>query len=149
MEAVLDIVESGRLVIAGFNSDSCINTLEKIINFYDEKEQTRIKYLLSTVLKTVISQILIVSTKGDLELVPEVMVINNEISNNIRQENINKCGIEKEINNSQDCISLVDSLARLYMDNKISLKQAKSFLLEEKDKDALNKIIMKLRIKNK
>ena len=124
MEAVLEFVESGRLVIAGINATSCTNTNEKIINFYEPKEQTHIKYLLSTLLKLVISQKLLVGAKGKLELLSEVNVPNDSKQN----------------------INLVDSLANLYVKNKITLKQAKSEL-QEKDIDSLNKTIMKMRIK--
>lgn len=124
MDAVLEVVESGRLVIAGINATSCTNANEKIINFYDIKEQTHIKYLLSTLLQLVISQKLLVGTKGKLELVSEVSVTNDSKQN----------------------ISLINSLANLYVKNKITLKQAKAEL-QEKDIDSLNKTIMKMRIK--
>lgn len=124
MDAVLEFVESGRLVIAGINAISCTNANDKIINFYDVKEQTHIKYLLSTLLKLIISQKLLVGTKGKLELISEVSVTDDSKQN----------------------ISLVYSLANLYVKNKITLKQAKSEL-QEKDIDSLNKTIMKMRIK--
>ena len=124
MNAVLEFVESGRLVIAGINATSCVNVKEKIINFYDIKEQTHIKYLLSTLLKLVISQKLLVGTKGKLELISEVSCVGDEKQN----------------------VSLINSVANLYVKNKITLKQAKTEL-QEKDIDSLNKTIMKMRIK--
>ena len=124
MDAVLEFVESGRLVIAGINSTSCANVNEKIINFYEPRQHTHIKYLLSTLLKIMISQKLLIGTKGKLELISEVSVTNDTKQN----------------------VSLVNSLANLYVKNKITLKQAKAEL-QEKDIDSLNKTIMKMRIK--
>jgi len=124
MDAVLEVVESGRLIIAGINSASCEDAKQKIINFYDFKDQTQIKYELSTLLKLVISQKLIQGAKGKLELLSEVIVQDNSKQN----------------------ISLINSLANLYVKNKITLKQAKAEI-EEKDIDTLNKTIMKMRIK--
>ena len=123
METIFEIVEAGGLVIAGINTTTYEKVKEKIINFYDEKEQTRIKYLLSEFLKLVISQKLLLGTKGKLELLSEVTVPQNNKKN----------------------ISLINSLANLYVKNKITLKQAKS-QIEEKDIDELNTIIMKKRI---
>jgi len=117
------MVEAGGLVIAGINTTTYEKVKEKIINFYDEKEQTRIKYLISEFLKLVISQKLLLGTKGKLELLTEVTVPQN----------------------SEQNISLINSLANLYVKNKITLKQAKS-QLEEKDIDELNTSIMKKRI---
>lgn len=125
MEAVLEFIEEGHLVIAGINTKSCKDAIEKIFSFYNEEEQSQIKYGLSKLLKLIISQKLLVGTNGKLELLTEV----------INQDNPKKN------------VSLIESLARLYVQNKITLKQAKS-LIEEKDLDMLNKTIMKMRIKN-
>lgn len=124
MEAVLEFVEEGHLVIAGINAKSCADAIEKVENFYNLNDQAQIKYALSTLLKLVISQKLILGTKGKLELLKEVKVPGAPKQN----------------------ISLINSLANLYVENKITLKQAKS-QLEEKDVDTLNNTIMKMRIK--
>jgi len=124
MEAVLEFIEEGHLVIAGINTKSCTEAVERIINFYNQEEQEQIKYSLSKLLKLVVSQKLLLGTKGKLELLAEVVVTND----------------------SKNSISLIDSLANLYIENRITLKQAKS-QLEEKDLDILNKTIMKKKIK--
>lgn len=124
MEAVLEMIEEGHLVIAGMNTNSCTEAINKITNFYNENDQTQIKYVLSILLKVIIAQKLLLGTKGDLELVAEVMVVNKP----------------------KQSISLINSLAKLYVENKITLKQAKS-QLDVKDFDLLNKTIMKMRIK--
>lgn len=123
MEAVLEFIEEGHLVIAGVNIKSCTEAIEKINNFYNPEEQAQIKYSLSKLLKIVQSQKLLLGTKCKLELVTEAVVSND----------------------SKNSISLIDSLANLYVENRISLKQAKS-QLEEKDFDILNKTIMKKKI---
>jgi len=124
MESVLEMVEEGHLVIAGINAKSCEEAIEKITNFYNLSDQTQIKYGLSKLLKLVTSQKLLLGTNGKLELLSEVIVVGDSKQN----------------------ISLIDSLANLYIANKITLKQAKS-QIEEKDFDILNKTIMKMRIK--
>ena len=124
MEAVLEFVEEGHLVIAGINANSCERAIEKIESFYNLNDKAQIKYALTTLLKLVISQKLLLGTKGKLELISEVVV-----------------GSDSKPN-----ISLIESLAKLYIENKITLKQAKS-QLEENDVDELNNTIMKMRIK--
>lgn len=123
MEAVLEMVEDGHLVIAGTNANSCENAINKIIHFYNENEQAQIKYALDTSLKVVTAQKLLVGIDGNLEMISEVVVTKNSKQN----------------------ISLVNSLAKLYVENKITLKQAKS-QLEAKDLDLLNKTIMKMNL---
>ena len=123
MEAVLEFIEEGHLVIAGINTKSYTETIERIINFYNTEEQSQIRYSISKFLKLIESQKLLLGAKGKLELVTEVLVSND----------------------SKNSISLIDSLANLYVENRITLKQAKS-QLEEKDFDILNKTIMKKKI---
>mgnify|MGYP003291389446 CR=1 FL=1 len=124
MEAVLEFVEEGHLVIAGINANSCSGAIEKLENLYNSNDQAQIKYALSTLLKLIISQKLILGTKGNLELITEV----------------NAPGVPKQN------ISYIKSLAKLYVENKITLKQAK-VQIDEKDADILNNTIMKMRIK--
>ena len=63
-----------------------------------------------------------------------------------KKKNLNKKLNTLKTDDSKQNISLVNSLANLYVKNKITLKQAKSEL-QEKDIDSLNKAIMKMRIK--
>lgn len=124
MDAVLEVVETGRLVIAGLDAESCEQAIEKITNFYEIKEQTHVKYSLSKLLKLVTYQKLIVSAEGKLELISEVKVTDNKKAN----------------------ITIIDSLADLYVANKITLKQAKMLLETEEQKEELNNNIMKKKI---
>lgn len=148
MEAVLENVEAGHLVIAGINTRSCTDAIDKIINLYNLENQSQIKYSLATSLKLIISQKLLLGTKGKLELLSEVMVVDSKIKDIFRKQNIELTDFEEIIQNSHEngSISLINSLASLYVENKITLKQAKS-QIEEKDMDILNKTIMKMRIK--
>ena len=51
-----------------------------MINFYEIRDQPSVKYLISSLLKLVISQRLLKGTDGKLVLVPEVMVVDNIIA---------------------------------------------------------------------
>lgn len=148
MDAVLEMVESGHLVIAALHTENCIETIDKIVNFYNKKDQAQIKYLLSKLLKLVISQRLLTGEKAKIELAPEVMVVDDKIAELIRQEKIDFAEIEKAIHNSSESISLINSLAKLYVENKITLKQAKT-QLEESEVELLNNTIMKMRLLDK
>ena len=148
MEAAIEMAESGHLVIGTLHTKSCAETIDRMINFYEVRDQAQIKYLLSALLKLVISQRLLVGTSGKLELVPEVMVVDNIVSGVIRKEKISVSEIEDAIQSGQDkgSISLINSIAQLFVDNKITLEQAK-MQVEEKNLETLNRTIMQLKIK--
>ena len=148
MEAAIEMAESGHLVIGTLHTKSCAETIDRMINFYEVRDQAQIKYLLSALLKLVISQRLLVGTSGKLELVPEVMVVDNIVAGVIRKEKISVSEIEDAIQSAQDkgSVSLINSIAQLFVENKITLEQAK-MQVEEKNIETLNRTIMQLRIK--
>lgn len=148
MEAGIEMAESGHLVIGTLHTKSCAETIDRMINFYEVRDQASVKYLLSSLLKLVVSQRLLKSTDGKLVLLPEVMVVDNIIAAAIRKEKFSVSEIEDAIQGSLDkgSISLINSLATLFVEGKITLEQAKS-QIEEKNIDILNRTIMQLKIK--
>lgn len=148
MEAAIEMAESGHLVIGTLHTKSCAETIDRMINFYEVRDQATIKYLLSALLKLVVSQRLLKGIDGKLVLVPEVMVVDNIVSGIIRKEKISVSEIEDAIqsNLEKGSIGLINSLAKLFVEDKISLDLAKS-QIEEKNVDTLNRTIMQLKIK--
>lgn len=148
MEAAIEMAESGHLVIGTLHTKSCAETIDRMINFYEVRDQASIKYLLSSLLKLVVSQRLLPGTDGKLVLVPEVMVVDNIVSGIIRKEKISISEIEDAIqsNLEKGSIGLINSIAELFVDNKITLDQAKA-QIEEKNLETLNRTIMQLKIK--
>ncbi len=148
MEAAIETAESGHLVIGTLHTKSCAETIDRMINFYEVRDQASIKYLLSSLLKLVVSQRLLKGTDGKLVLVPEVMVVDNIVAGLIRKEKLSVSEIEDAIQSSLEkgSIGLINSLAELFVDDRITLEQAKS-QLEEKNIETLNRTIMQLKIK--
>ena len=148
MEAGIEMAESGHLVIGTLHTKSCAETIDRMINFYEVRDQAQIKYLLSSLLKLVISQRLLKGTDEKLVLVPEVMVVDNIVSGVIRKDKLSVSEIEDAIQSNIDkgSIGLTNSLARLFVQNRITLEQAKS-KKKKKDIDTLNRTIMQLKIK--
>lgn len=149
MEAAIDMAESGHLVIGTLHTKSCAETVDRMVNFYDVRDQATVKNLLSSLLKLVVSQRLLKSPKGDnLVLVPEIMVVDNTIAACIRKEKFSTSEIEDAIQGNLDkgSIGLVNSLANLYVTGKLSLEQVKA-QVEERNYETLNRTIMQLNLK--
>ena len=148
MEAAIEMAESGHLVIGTLHTKSCAETIDRMINFYEVRDQAQIKYLLASLLKMVVSQRLLPSAdKSKLILVPEVMVVDNIVSGIIRKEKISISEIEDAIQSGSlnGSIGLINSLAKLFVENKITLEQAKG-QIEEKNVAILNRVIMQMKI---
>ena len=149
MNAAIEMAESGHLVIGTLHTKSCAETVDRMINFYPISDQSSVKYLISSLLKLVISQRLLKGTNGKLVLVPEVMIVDNVIAGYIRKEKLSVSEIEDAVQTNIDkgSISLINSIAKLFVEEKITLEQAKA-QIEEKNLDTLNRTIMQLKIRN-
>lgn len=149
MEAAIEMAESGHLVIGTLHTKSCAETIDRMINFYEVRDQASVKYLLSALLKLVVSQRLLPGTDGKLVLVPEVMVVDNIVAGIIRKDKLSVSQIEDAIQSSADkgSIGLINSLAELFVKDRITLEQAK-VQIEEKNIEILNRTIMQLKIKH-
>ena len=124
MDAVLDLAESGTLVIGTLHTRSCGETLDRILGLYSPSEQKSIKYILSTVLKAIVSQKLVKDKNEHIILVPEIMITNSTIAALIRQENFSISEIQDaiDIKSEKGMISFERSFAKLYKDGIISLE---------------------------
>ena len=76
------------------------------------------------------------------------MVVDNVVAGLIRKDKLSVAEIEDAIQSSSNngSIGLINSLAKLFTDDIITLDQAKA-QVEEKNIEVLNRTIMQLRIK--
>ena len=148
MEAAIEMAESGHLVIGTLHTKSCAETIDRMINFYDISDQQSIKYMIASLLKLVTSQRLIRGRDGKLVLLPEVMVVDNIVQGLIRKEKFSVSEVEDAIQSASanGSIGLINSIAKLFVDDVITLEQAKA-QIEEKNIETLNRTIMQMKIK--
>lgn len=149
MDAAINMAESGHMVIGTLHTKSCAETIDRIINFYDTRDQLGVKYLMSTLLKVVVSQRLIKGTNMEkLTMVPEIMIVDSIISAMIRKEKFNVSEIEDAIQMGFDKgnLSLMNSLAELVINNKLTMEQAMGEL-DENSYEILIRTIRQLKLK--
>ena len=136
MDAVLDLAESGTLVIGTLHTRSAGETLDRILGLYSPSEQKSIKYVLSSVLKAIISQKLVKDVNDSITMVPEVMINNSVIAALIRQESFSISEIQDAINikSEKGTISFERSFAKLYKDGIITIDSIKENVEESQFK---------------
>ena len=145
MDATIEMAESGHLVIGTMHTRSCAETIDRIISFYDVADQTSIKYIISSVLKAVITQRLIKGVSDELVMIPEIMIVDDVIGALIRKEKFSISEIEDAIQTRMDrgCLSFMNSLANSVIKGKITLIQAEK-QLDETRHQLLSKTIRNL-----
>lgn len=133
MDAVIDLAESGGLVIGTMHTSSCGETIERILSMYEPNEQRAIKYSISNILKCIISQKLLRTQTSGLIMVPEMLVSNSTIGALIRQESFNISDIKDAIHLGRDkgMLSFEKSFVRLVKLGKISLEDVRKYVEDD------------------
>lgn len=90
IEAALTVAETGHLVFGTLHTNSCIQSINRIVNVFPGDQQDRIRTLLSFVLQGVVAQQLLPKVGGGRALVQEVLVPTPGIRNLIRENKIHQ-----------------------------------------------------------
>jgi len=91
MEAALTVSETGHLCFATLHTNSCVQSINRIVDVFPPHQQPQIRAQLSFVLEGVVSQQLIPRAAGrGRALALEVMVPNMAIRNLIREDKIHQ-----------------------------------------------------------
>jgi len=91
IESALTIAETGHLTFATLHTNSCVQTINRIIDVFPPHQQPQIRAQLSLVLEGVLCQALIPKASGKgRSLALEVMVPNSAIRNLIRDDKVHQ-----------------------------------------------------------
>jgi twitching motility protein PilT len=91
IEAALTIAETGHLTFATLHTNSCVQTINRIIDVFPAHQQSQIRAQLSLVLEGVICQALLPKASGKgRALALEVMIPNAAIRNLIREDKVHQ-----------------------------------------------------------
>src|SRR5215468_5853740 len=140
IEAALTVSETGHLAFATLHTNSCVQTMNRIIDVFPPHQQPQIRAQLSFVLEGVICQTLIPRASGaGRVMASEVMVPNPAIRNLIREDKIHQIYSQMQIGQGKFGMqTLNQSLATLYLQRQITLEDC---LGRSSDADELKTMI--------
>lgn len=126
IEAALTLAETGHLCLATLHTNSCAQTINRIVDVFPPYQQTQIRAQLSFVLEGVLSQTLIprMGTKGRA-LALEIMVPNAAIRNLIREDKVHQIYSQMQVGQDKYGMQTMNqSLYMLFQKRQISLEEA-------------------------
>jgi twitching motility protein PilT len=98
VEAALTIAETGHLCFATLHTNSCVQTINRVVDVFPTTQQPQVRTQLSFVLEGVLSQNLIPKANGKgRSMALEVMVPNAAIRNLIREDKIHQIYSQMQI----------------------------------------------------
>src|SRR6185369_16351728 len=140
IEAALTLSETGHLCLATLHTNSCAQTINRIVDVFPPYQQTQIRAQLSFVLEGVMSQTLIpkMNSKGRA-LALEIMVPNAAIRNLIREDKVHQIYSQMQVGQEKyGMLTMNQSLFSLFQKRQISLEEA---LGRSSDQDELKQMI--------
>lgn len=126
IEAALTIAETGHLVFATLHTNSCAQTINRIIDVFPANQQQQIRAQLSFTLQGVISQTLLPRMgQPGRALAMEIMVPNAAIRNLIREDKIHQIYSQMQVGQEKyGMMTFNQSLFNLFTRRLVSLEEA-------------------------
>jgi twitching motility protein PilT len=140
IEAALTLGETGHLCFATLHTNSCVQTINRIIDVFPPYQQTQVRAQLSFVLEGVLSQTLIPRASGKgRALALEIMVPNPAIRNLIREDKLHQIYSQMQVGQEKFGMQTMNqSLFSLYQRRIITLDEAMG---RSSDPDELKQMI--------
>ena len=139
IQAALTIAETGHLCFATLHTNSCSQTLARIVDVFPAEKQRQIRVQLSMCLNMVITQVLLPRLVGGLQLALEIMVPTPAIKAMIRENKIHNIDNHIQLGAKYGMQTLNQSLAMLVNSGQIDEGEA---MTVSPDKDDLTKYLV-------
>ncbi len=139
IQSALTIAETGHLCFATLHTNSCSQTLSRIIDVFSPEKQDQIRTQLSMCLNGVVSQVLLPRIGGGVQLGLEIMVITTAIRTNIRENKLHAIDNLIQLGSKYGMQTMNQSLTGLVKTGVVAEEDAFKASL---DKEDFRKIMM-------
>ena len=126
IETALTIAETGHLCLATLHTNSCVQSINRIVDVFPAHQQPQIRAQLSFVLEGVLSQLLLARSDGTGRVLSlEIMVPNAAIRNLIREDKIHQIYSQMQVGQAKFGMQTMNqSLMGLFARRLITLEEA-------------------------
>jgi len=127
IQVAMTAAETGHLMLSTLHTIGAANTIDRIIDAFPAEQQRQIAIQLSLVIKAVVSQQLVPDVDGKIIPVFEVMTANTAIRNMIRDNKVPQIEGIVYSADTEDMISMDNSLFRLVKQGAITKETALAY----------------------
>lgn len=140
IESAMTLAETGHLVFATLHTNSCAQTINRIIDVFPPHQQAQIRAQLSFVLEGVLSQMLLPRAAGSGRVLSlEIMVPNPAIRNLIREDKVHQIYSQMQVGQEKfGMVTMNQSLFSLIQRRVIRMEEG---LLRSPDPDELRQML--------
>lgn len=126
IEAALNISETGHLTFATLHTNSCAESINRIVDVFPVNQQSQVRVTLSFVLQAIVCQQLIPRVGGGRALSTEIMICTPAIRATIRDDKIHQIYSLIQAGHKFGMHTMNKSLADLYLSRTITYGDAVS-----------------------
>jgi len=133
IQAAITIAETGHLCFSTLHTNSCSQTIARIIDVFPGEKQSQIRMQLSLTLAGVMTQVLLPKIGGGLQLALEVMVATTAVRAIIRENKLHNLDNQIQLGSSSGMQSLNQSLTGLVKGGLVGEEDALRASLDKED----------------
>lgn len=125
MAAALKAAETGHLVFSTLHTNDAVQTINRIVNMFEESNRFLVRKQLAETLRATIAQKLVYSKNNDLRYPAcEIMVVTSTIRDYIYKDNLDEIYALLTDNNIDEMVSMNMSLLKLVSEGKLTEEEA-------------------------
>ena len=123
IEAALTSAETGHLVFGTLHTNGAVETINRLIDIFSEEKQGQIKTQLSSALRGVVSQQLLLDKKNEIIPAFEILFVTTAVSNQIAVGKISQIFTAIETGQKYGMISMKEYLSNMYKSGIINKEE--------------------------
>ena len=127
IRTAITAAETGHTIIATMHTKGAVNAIDRVIDSFSASHQAQIRFLLATVLRTVVSQQMLPDKNGNMIPAFEIMHINSSIRGMIRDNKNHQIDNAIIAGKSEGMISMDQSILNLYREGMITKETALNY----------------------
>ena len=127
IRTAITAAETGHTVIATMHTKGAVNAIDRIIDSFDSAHQGQIRFLLATVLRTVVSQQMLPGKTGSMIPAFEIMHVNSAVRGMIRDCKNHQINNAITAGRAEGMISMDQAILELYRADLITKETAISY----------------------
>lgn len=125
VEAALNAAETGHMVVSTIHTNDAVQTVNRIINFFEPGERDSVRQQLANTLRGTIAQKLVPTVDGDTRLpAPEILVVTPPVIDFIAKDELERAYELVKKGSYDNMITMNMSLYKLYEEGKITKETA-------------------------
>lgn len=124
VEAALSAAETGHMVVSTIHTNDAIQTINRIVNFFEPNERSYVRFQLAQTLRGTIAQKLVPTIDNERLPAPEILVVTPAASDFIHKDELERVYDLVKQGSYNNMVTTNMSLYRLYEQGKITKETA-------------------------